>query len=149
MKKIINYKLFESKNKNIEILEDIICMSYLIEDEGFKIVYFVTFLNQVSDDFTVTTDNSYTYALGSSYDIQERINSIEYNKILRVALEIVNDIPRTIGYEKVLKSLEEDGLFDHLVKSFELILGDSFEIERTSGGRPPYIFFYPKNNIKI
>jgi hypothetical protein len=137
-------KLFEDHNTNVDILKEISSFSYFIEDEGFKIVYFVTLKGK------------YTYALGSSYDISYRLNQIDPSNLLaRVALGIVNDVPRTISYgrtrpqrylchEIVLRRLEENGLFDHIVNSFKFYLGDKFEIVRSSESQPPFIYFEPK-----
>lgn len=129
-------KLFENYDTNVDILKEISRFSYFIEDEGFKIVYFVT-LHYLGE-------KKYTYALGSSYDISFKLNQIQHGKLDKVALEIVNDIPRTISYEKVLKRLEEDSLFDHIVNSFKFYLGDKFEIVRSYENKPPYIYFEPK-----
>lgn len=134
MKHIKDIKLFESYKNNVSILKDITGYSYLIEDEGYKIVYFVTLESD---------DNGYTYALGSSYDIDTKMYSISDNKIIRVFLEIVNDIPRTIGHEKVIKDMQnKDNLFDYLLKSYKLLLPE-YNITKSNSG-PPYIFFYPK-----
>jgi hypothetical protein len=141
MRYLKNIKLFESYNYNISFLKDIINCSYVIEEEGYKIVYFVT-IESGSEK-----DKGYTYAIGSSYDINNKIYSIRDNKIIRVFLEIVNDIPRTIGHEKLIKEMEiKDNLFDYILNSYKLLLPD-YEVNRSYSG-PPYIFIHPKYSSK-
>jgi hypothetical protein len=122
---------------NIEILKDISYHSYIIEDEGFKIVYFVTFLE-------TGVDKPYTYALGSSYDINKQIISLEHYhsdlKLKRVSLEIVNDIPRTIPFNKVFDELEKNDTFNHMVELFRTLL-PKYKISRSEQNKPPYIYF--------
>lgn len=133
-----NRFILESAHKdNISILEEIASYSWIIEEEGFKIVYFVTFKLEDNQQRS-KKDNLYTYALGSSYDIEDKIPSIYDGELRRVSLEIVNDIPRTIGYEKVLKQMEERGdLFTHMTRSFQIHL-PQYKIYKSEGG-PPYI----------
>lgn len=142
MKHLTTYKLFESIKSNQDILTSIIDHAFIIEEEGYKMVYFVDIKEQGDE-------NNYVYALGSSYDINDKKKSITENgKLIRVSLEIVNDVPRNKAYEIVLKEIEENGMYDNFVSKFKNAFPE-YEITRSKPGSPPYINIYISENSEL
>lgn len=146
MKHIKTYKIFE--NLSQDILGNISSQSYIIEDEGYQIVYFVTFSYLVKNKDGSFKNDTYTYALGSTDDIDKKIKSQgnfgleDGNNIAhltKVSLEIVDGIPKNKHWEEILREINEDGLFDYFLGKFKLVF-PNYLVYKSVGNTPPYIY---------
>lgn len=133
---IKSYKIFESTMDNYKILREISSASYIIEDEGYIIIYFVHFLTGMTNRYN--KPDIYSYALGDSYDINSKIDSIDDNfKLKSVSLEIVKELPKKTYWDDINKELESKDLFNSFKGKYE-ILFPNYKITTNSGG-PPYL----------
>lgn len=121
----------ESKGRNAkDILKEISEYSYLIEDEGYKIIYFV--------DVYYSDGDRNCYAIGTSDDIDSKILGLEDNVYLNsVSLDIVDDIPKK-KYWGVIENEISNGIMDNWVKSLRIIFPE-YMINKSLPKRPQYI----------
>jgi hypothetical protein len=116
----LTYKLFESVDnteRNKRILRKIRESSYIIEDDGYIIVYFVTFEETGKPD--------HTFAIGSTGDIDNEIENgsgwyhRSNKRLKKVFLEIVKELPRTTKSEEIKKELENNDLISEYKDKYQ------------------------------
>lgn len=121
-------KYNESISPN-NMLDEIRKCSWVIEDRGYNIIYFVSVYTGHPD--------LYTYAIGSSNDRDIHTPS---ERVCRVFLEIVDSIPKKKQWHTIYKELTESGDLDIIINEFVLLFPE-YKVSKSQEGRPIYIFF--------
>lgn len=140
-------KRFNESIDSDNMLSDISKYSWVIEDRGYNIIYFVSVGPPVDGSL-------YTFAIGSSIsslmrDTQSRIPQIMTDKglvdgsIEKVFLEIVDTIPKKKRWDAIRNEIEKSGLLDEIITEYRLLFPE-YKIEKSQGNRPLYIFFEKK-----
>lgn len=131
--KFDDYKIFETIS-NFDIFKEISSYSYLIEDKGFKIVYFAKF------EHILKKERDFDFSIGSTDDTEYRSYIFDDKKwrLKKISLEIVDELPRKKSWEEIIDELNKNGLFDYMTNSFKLIFPE-YDIEKSKSGTP-FIF---------
>ena len=141
MKYLKKYKLFENVN-SLDIFKDIASIGYIIEDAGYKIVYYVTAYRNGSS----LKSDQYTYARGSSNNIlaaatldNNREIPLE-DKLSRIFMEIVDDLPKKKYWEVVGQEIRESGLLEEYVSKLKANFPEYNITFTKDNSSPTYVF---------